>query len=137
PEVMEPVRPEDTTGAVCYRVTPELYCGYRRGLIGNVGGIERDRPQTFHDPGKHLEGTLYLEGDWQLQAESVSRPFGARNPSRMHLDYMAADVNLVMHPPITGQPGEVRITLDGAPLTGDLAGEDVRDGVVTVNQPRM
>jgi thiol-disulfide isomerase/thioredoxin len=137
PEVMEPIRPEDTPGAVCYRVTPELYCGYARGLIGNVGTISPDRPMTFTDPGKHMEGTLYLEGDWLLQAESLARPFGATTPSRVHLDLMAADVNLVLHPPIAGGTGTLRVSVDGAP-PGVLAGEDVAaDGTVHVDVPRM
>ena len=41
---LEPVRAEDTPGAVCYRVTPELYCGYARGLIGNVGTLTPELP---------------------------------------------------------------------------------------------
>ena len=136
PEVMEPVRAEDVVGAVCYRVTPELYCGYARGLIGNVGALVPDRPHTYVDPGKHMEGTLYFEGDWLLQQESASRPFGAKGTSRMHLDYMAADLNLVLHPPLTGETAEIRVLLDGQP-PGALAGEDVHDGVLRVDRPAM
>ena len=137
PALMEPLREEDAPGAVCYRVTPELYCGYARGQIGNVGTVAPDRPMTYADPGKHLEGTLYLEGDWLLAAESLARPFGAEAPSRMHLSYLAVDVNLVLHPPITGDPAAMRVLLDGAPVNDEAAGEDVVDGMVTVDQPRM
>ncbi len=137
PELMEPVRAEDTPGAVCYRVTPELYCGHKRGLIGNVAQLTADTPNNFVDPGKHLEGTLYFEGTWLLQPEAAARPFGATEVSRLHLDYMAADVNLVLHPPVTGDDAEIRVLLDGAPVDAEHAGEDVRDGVVTVDVPRM
>ena len=137
PELMEPVRPDDAPGAVCYRVTPELYCGYQRMAPGNVGTIAPDRPMQYTDPGKHLEGTLYLEGDWLLAAENVARPFGAQHPSRLLLSYMAVDVNLVMHPPLSGGGATVRVLLDGEPVSGERAGEDVRDGVVTVDRPRM
>ena len=126
-----------SAGAVCYRVTPELYCGHQRGLIGNVTELTPDTPQVFVDPGKHVEGTLYFEGSWLLQAEAAARPFGAAGVSRMHLDYMAADVNLVMHPPVTGDHAEVRVLLDGAPVDDAHAGEDVQDGVVHVDVPRM
>lgn len=137
PPIMEPIRDEDEPGAVCYRVTPELYCGYARGLIGNVGTLTPDRPMTFVDPGKHMEGTLYLEGDWLLQGESAARPFGAQHTSRIRLDYMAADLNLVMHPPMTGEPASVRVLVNGA-APGALAGEDVAaDGTVKVDVPRM
>jgi thiol-disulfide isomerase/thioredoxin len=136
PEIMEPVRDEDAPGAVCYRVTPELYCGLQRGAIGNVLGISPEQPATYVDPGKHVEGMLYFEGDWILQGESAARPYGARKTSRLHLDYMAADLNLVLHPPITGETAELRVLLDGAPITA-TAGEDVTDGVVRVDVPRM
>lgn len=136
PEVMEPIRAEDTVGAVCYHVTPELYCGLARGNIGNLANIAPDQPSTYTDPGKHLEGTLYFEGDWILQAESAARPYGARRTSRMHLDYMAADLNLVLHPPLTGETAKLRVLLDGAPIEA-TAGTDVQNGVVSVDVPRM
>jgi hypothetical protein len=79
---------------------------------------------------------LYYEGDWILSSESAARPFGARRTSRAHLDYMAADLNLVLHPPITGEPGALRVLIDGAPVDA-IAGEDVRDGIVNVDIPRM
>ncbi len=139
PEPMVPLRTEDAPGAVCYRVTPELYCGFQRGLIGNVGDVAPDRPLDYPDQGRHVEGMLYLEGEWLLSGENVARPFGAARgrPSRLHLGYMAADVNLVMHPPLAGGSGVLRVLLDGAPVTAAAAGEDVRDGLVTVDVPRM
>lgn len=139
PEPMAPLRPEDTPGAVCYRVTPELYCGFQRGMIGNVGAVAPDRPMDYPDPGRHVEGMLYLEGEWLLAGESVARPFGATRgtSSRLHLAYMAADVNLVLHPPLTGGPATMRVLLDGVPVTSEAAGADVNDGVVTVDTPRM
>ncbi len=136
PELMEAVRPEDESGAVCYRVTPELYCGLARGSIGNILNIAPDQPSTYTDPGKHVQGMLYYEGDWILTGESAARPYGARRPSRVHLEYVAADVNLVLHPPLTGEVATVRVLVDGE-APGPLAGEDVADGVVRVDSPRM
>ena len=136
PELMEAVRPEDESGAVCYRVTPELYCGLARGSIGNILNIAPDQPSTYTDPGKHVQGMLYYEGDWILTGESAARPYGARRPSRVHLEYVAADVNLVLHPPLTGEVATVRVLVDGE-APGPLAGEDVVDGVVRVDSPRM
>tara|TARA_Y100000588_G_C14242836_1_gene920132 strand:+ start:1338 stop:2342 length:1005 start_codon:yes stop_codon:yes gene_type:complete len=136
PEVMSPIRDEDAAGAVCYRVTPELYCGLTRGNIGNIANIAPDQPSTYTDPGKHVEGMLYFEGDWILQTESAARPYGARKTSRMHLDYMAADLNLVLHPPLTGETAELRVFLDGKPIE-DTAGTDVTSGKLSVDVPRM
>lgn len=137
PPIMEPVRAEDAPGAVCYRVTPELYCGYQRGLVGNVGDLKPDSPTRYRDPGHHVQGTLYLDGAWLLAAESVARPVGGGGPSRLILDYMAADVNLIMHPPTSGETGLLRVLLDGAPVSGEAAGADVVDGVVRVERPQM
>ena len=66
PEVMEPVRAEDVIGAVCYRVTPELYCGYARGLVGNVGALVPDR-QT-HRGHTLLRGRLAAAAGERLAA---------------------------------------------------------------------
>lgn len=137
PAVMTPLRPEDTPGAVCYRVTPELYCGYRRGTVGNIGTMVPDQPHGYTDPGKHMEGVIYLDGDWILGAESLARPFGARGTSRAQFSYLAAELNLVAHPPVSGGAGVLRVLLDGQPLAGAAAGEDVADGVVTIDRPRM
>ena len=137
PDLMAPLRPEDAQGAVCYRVTPELYCGYQRGVLGNPGGPQPDRPHPYADPGKHVEGALYLDGHWMVSGENAARPFGAQGPSRMTLTYMAADVNLVLHPPIMGGVGEARVLLDGEPASGDAAGEDVEGGALRIDKPRM
>jgi hypothetical protein len=98
-----------------------------------------DRPMDYVDPGRHVEGMLYLEGEWLLGGENVARPFGAARgrPSRLHLGYMAADVNLVLHPPLAGGSGALRVLLDGAPVGDAHAGDDVRGGAVTVDVPRM
>ena len=140
PAPMAPVRDEDRPGALCYRVTPELYLGYQRGRIGNTAGIAPDTPARYEDLGKHAEGYFFLEGDWLLAGESAARPVGASGESRLHVRYMAKEVNLVMMPPLTG-PGRLELLQDGVPLAAEDAGEDARveDGhiLVTVNTPRM
>ena len=45
-------------------------------------------------------------------------------------------MNLVLHPPLTGEVATVRVLVDGE-APGPLAGEDVADGVVRVDSPRM
>ena len=141
PALMEPVRETDAPGAACYRVTPELYLGYQRGSIGNVAGIVPDKPATYADVDKHAEGYFFLEGDWQLTAESSARPIGAVGESKLHLRYMAKELNLVMHPPLAGGDATVEVSHAGSPLAAEDAGADVQvvDGkaIVNVNKPRM
>jgi thiol-disulfide isomerase/thioredoxin len=149
PALMEPIRDEDKPGAVCYRVTPELYLGYRQGRIGNTANIAPDTVATYTDLGKHAEGFFFLEGDWLLTAEAAARPVGAQGESRLHLRYMAKDVNLVMMPPLVDRQGRIEL-LQGPstgsgqaaqPLAAEDAGEDVsiEDGkaIVRVDAARM
>ena len=141
PGLVEAMRDEDKPGAVCYRVTPELYLGYQQGRIGNTAGIVLDRPATYRDLDKRAEGYFFLEGDWLLTGESVARPVGASGESRLHLKYMAKEVNLVMMPPLAGGEARLEVLHSGSPLAAEDAGDDVRveDGkaVVVVNTPRM
>jgi thiol-disulfide isomerase/thioredoxin len=140
PGVMDPVRETDAAGAVCYRVTPELYLGYQRGRIGNTTGIAPDKPATYQDMDKHAEGYAYLEGGWQLMAEGVARPVGAAGESRLHVRYLAKEVNLVIAPPYSGA-GRFELLQNGSPLAAEDAGEDVmiEEGraIVQVDTPRM
>jgi thiol-disulfide isomerase/thioredoxin len=141
PGLMEPVREEDREGAVCYRVTPELYLGYQRGMIANVEGVQPDRASTYRDPGKHMDGHAYLDGDWLLAGEYLARPAGASGESRMTVPYMAKEVNLVIHPPTYGGSATIALTQDGAPLAKEDAGADAASGdstsIVTIDAPRM
>lgn len=140
PGVMDPVRDDDRVGAVCYRVTPELYLGYARGTFGTAA-IEPDKPHTYSDPGKHMDGAAYLSGEWLLAAEYLARPAGASGESRLVVPYMAKDVNLVIHPPTYGGTATISVQQDGRPLAAEDAGEDVVAGaatsIVTVDAPRM
>jgi thiol-disulfide isomerase/thioredoxin len=133
PPPMEPVRESDRPGAVCYRVTPELYLGHARGQFGNFESVVRDRPHDYRDEGPHVEGMSYLAGRWLVEQESArSEGQGAA----ISLRYTAKDVNLVMAPP-AGASVRAEITLEGA----QRAGEDVKfegdRGFITVDRPRM
>jgi thiol-disulfide isomerase/thioredoxin len=141
PAPLEPVRDTDRPGAVCYRVTPELYLGYQRGRIGNTAGIVPDKPATYRDLDKHAEGYFFLEGDWMLTAEMVARPVGASGESRLHVRYMAKEVNLVIAPPLAGGDARIELLQNRSPLPAEDAGEDVsiEDGraFVKLDAPRM
>jgi thiol-disulfide isomerase/thioredoxin len=133
PPPMEPVRDSDRPGAVCYRVTPELYLGHARGQFGNFENVVRDRPHDYRDAGPHVEGMTYLAGRWRVEQESArSEAVGAA----ISLRYTAKDVNLVMALP-AGASVRAEITLEA----GQRAGDDVKfegdRGFITVDSPRM
>ncbi|MDO8616164.1 MAG: redoxin family protein [Dehalococcoidia bacterium] len=141
PPPMEPVREADAPGAVCYRVTPELYLGYQRGRIGNPRGYVPRETAAYTDPGLHAEGYFYLEGEWKADEEYVMKPYGSAGESRVGVRYTAKEVNLVMNP-LLGRTCRAYLTQDGAPPAKEDAGADARfeaDGraYVDVDAPRM
>jgi thiol-disulfide isomerase/thioredoxin len=133
PPPIEPVRDSDRPGAVCYRVTPELYLGYARGNFGNPEGVARDQAHDYRDIGPHVEGMSYLGGRWRVESEAAR----AEAPgAAISLRYTAKDVNLVMAPPAGGSV-RVEIALEGAQRPGDDVRFEGERGIVTVDRPRM
>src|SRR5574341_649363 len=72
PDLLPPLRPEDQTGAVCYRPTPELYAGYERGSLGNPEGYAAGNPLVYRMPHREerVEPYFYADGIWSAQKES-------------------------------------------------------------------
>jgi hypothetical protein len=133
PPPIEPLRDSDRSGALCYRVTPELYLGFARGQFGNPAGVTRDQAADYTDPGRHVEGATYLRGRWTVgQESSCAEAPGAA----LAIRYTAMDVNLVMAPP-AGKPARLEVSLSD----NQRAGEDVKiaEGrtIVTVDRARM
>ena len=133
PPPIEPIRDTDKQGAVCYRVTPELYLGYARGQFGNPAGVVRDQSFDYSDPGRYIEGAAYLSGRWFVSEESSrAEAFGAT----LMVRYTSMDVNLVMAP---SRGGEARVEL----FIGEeqQAGSDVEfqngRSFIRVERPRM
>ena len=142
PPVMAPVRDTDQPNARCYRVTPELYLGYRRGKLGNAGGFQQDKVARYELPKMLEPEVVYAQGGWRAgaeQIESAATDTGER--ACLALVYAAKELNLVMAP--NGQP-EYRLWIgqDGRPLAREDAGHDVEfdeDGrsFARINAPRM
>ena len=133
PPPMEPVRDSDRPGAVCYRVTPELYLGHARGNFGNPEAIVRDQPHDYRDPGRHMESTAYLDGRWTVEQESAR----AEAPNAaLRVRYTAREVNLVMAPPASG-PVKVAVTLSDGEQPGADVKTDNGRAMVNVDRPRM
>ena len=59
--LMEPLREEDHSGAVCYRATGELYLGNQRGRIGNEGGFKEDQIADYAFTGETRREFLLCE----------------------------------------------------------------------------
>jgi thiol-disulfide isomerase/thioredoxin len=140
PPILEALRPEDRDGAVCYRVTPELYAGSLRGELGS-------RPSTggaalYEDPGEHEDGVIYPHGAWEQGRETLMHT--RQTPTSQDyiaLKYHALGVNAVLKPE-RGKPVRLYVQHDGKPVAKEDRGEDIHydaDGksYVLVDQPRM
>ena len=140
PKIMEPVRGADRPGAVCYPMTPELYLGYRRGILGNPEGYVPGRVVNYVDPKRHQDGKVYAHGPFYNGEEFMRHARRTEKPEDYILiPYHAVEVNAVMRP--AKKRFDVLVTQDGRPLDMLDAGRDVyeADGQtwVTVDEPRM
>jgi len=142
PHLMEPVREEDSPGAVCYRATGELYLGHRRGRVGNEGGLKEDQIADYAFTGAAEENFFYASGRWASTAEYFEA--AEEGPHTLRLKYEASAVNLVMACP-HATSAEVAILQDGKPLTRQQATPDTHfrtnagneESYVFVDTPRM
>jgi thiol-disulfide isomerase/thioredoxin len=138
PALLEPVRAEDRSGAVCYPATPELYLGHRRGRIGNSQGFAEDQTADYHFAEKPEERLFYAQGSWHSTAEYFEA--AGDNTSRLVLEYSAASVNLVLSSNRL-PTAEVILRQDGHPLTEKNATAETRfrdgESYIVVDRPRM
>jgi thiol-disulfide isomerase/thioredoxin len=124
PLLMEPLRDTDRQGAICYRVTPELFAGYLRGSIGNIEGYSPESTIHYDDPKLYLSGRFYADGNWQNDRNCLRLNAEPGTSSSIILQYDAVEVNAVIKP--EGEANfEVEVLQDDSHLTLENKGEDV------------
>lgn len=125
---VEPDRPRR-----CVSATPEIYCGYGRGILGNPGGYIYEREADYAAPRSMRQDSIALDGRFLAARERIeSREPGAS----LLLSFTATEVNLVMDPARDGTV--VRVTLDGITPDPTMPGDDTDPGGhVHVDEPRM
>ncbi|HXG31323.1 MAG TPA: redoxin domain-containing protein [Thermodesulfobacteriota bacterium] len=126
PDPMKPVRDTDIPGIYCYRVSPELYCGYTRGRLGNQEERKRDEVQYYRKPEITQDDVIYAEGKW-LSTSEYMKPVldNPADTAHLYLRYTSSEVNLVINP--DGERGfKVYVMQDGKYLSPEDAGDDVR-----------
>ena len=113
------------------RVTRELYGGYLRNYTQPgvyAGQVEYyngpDRSLLYRDDVEHINGRWYLEGQWLNEAEAIVHDRVTMNfEDYLAFTFEARSVSVVLNPP--GEPFEVRVEIDGRPLTAREAGADI------------
>ena len=101
PDLLPPLRPEDTPGAVCYRPTPELYAGYQGGglfggALGNHEGYVPQNPMFYELPEVREVGQFFVDGAWRAWPEALA--YAGQGGGQIVLPYQAATVNAVLAP---------------------------------------
>jgi thiol-disulfide isomerase/thioredoxin len=140
PAVLEALRPEDSDGAVCYPVTPELYAGSLRGEVGSR--LTGHGGTLYQDPREHEDGVIYPHGAWVQGPESLLHARPTVSPQDyVALKYHALGANAVLKPE-RGKPIRLEVEQDGQPVARADRGEDLRydsagRSYVLVDQPRM
>ncbi len=114
--------------------TPETYLGAARaqGWTSSPDGSLRPGGRDYGDPGMPPppNGFTY-SGSWEVSDESAKSLDGAR----LDTTFTARRVFLVLGSP--DQDRQVRVLLDGKPISAADAGDDVENGVVTVGAQRL
>jgi thiol-disulfide isomerase/thioredoxin len=141
PDLMEPLRDTDGTGAVCFRTTGEMQAGYLRSSLGNVEGVIAESPADFVDPQEYLEERFYVGGRWYIAREHMRYEGMEHEHGTVALRYEALEANAVLSSS-TGKLIEIEVLQNGMPLAKEFAGIDVivtheGQSILFVDKPRM
>lgn len=112
------------------RITPETYLGFNR--LDRFAGspLPQLGTQTYSLPLVLRADEVAYQGEWTLDPESASPAPGAA----LEIEFTARDVYLVM---TAASEAQVRVLLDGEVIPPSVAGEDVKDGLVTLDKDRL
>ena len=112
-------------------LTPETYLGSDRA-DGWISGAIRPGGRDYGPPPARLDTNEFAySGTWTVDGESATAGPGAG----IDVVFRARRVFLVLGSP--DEEREVRVLLDGKPISARDAGEDVDDGALTVGPQRL
>lgn len=114
--------------------TAETYLGtYRARNFLPAGGLLKDAEKTyaFADPLPLHHWSL--SGDWIAEKTGIT---ALSSGAKLRLHFKAGKVFLVMGT-LDGNPVDVRVMLDGQPVTARKAGKNIRSGMLTVTEETL
>jgi len=115
-----------------YSRTPELYLGnWRIAHFSSPEKIQERQVVSYTKPAQLASNTFAFTGNWMVGNQHAN-PSG---DSVLDLNFESREVFLVMRP--KNGPGKLRVHLDGKLVDASNKGEDVIDGVVTVDVDRL
>ncbi len=115
------------------RYSPETYLGssrmqylYPNGSTGNekkVFELSKNIPQNYFSFG----------GEWTIDSENAISGINAV----LEYNFIANKVFLVLRPGSAKQNVQVKVFIDGKVVGSSNAGQDVKDGIITIDQDRL
>lgn len=113
------------------QISPETYLGSTRMMYYFPNGSIGNGTQNLNLGQNIDQNTFSLGGIWNITDENAV----AGDNATLELNFTAQKVFLVLKP---GQkPGTIKVLLDGKVVDSSNAGEDVQNGIVTVDTDRL
>ena len=117
-----------------FEQTPELYFGYNfaqgRSFLGNPEGFQPEKTVIYAIPSGLQNNHFYLNGQWQNLQDGMKL---VSDNGKIILPYSAKDVHIVASGPGT----DIQILLDDKTVTSDDAGQDLKNGLVSISDHRL
>ncbi|MBI4044546.1 MAG: redoxin domain-containing protein [Candidatus Diapherotrites archaeon] len=124
---VELTKEEEKSGEAGFFRTREIYAGHSFGVdyLGNPEGFSIEKTGAYTDTPEHVDGKMYLHGEWAHYPEFVKHARTTTAPEDyIAVKYLASEVNIVAGKGT--QPYKIYITLDGVDLTDRYAGKDIQ-----------
>lgn len=127
------ILPEHEHGKTCFIATPELYCGYLRGVLSNEEGYKHDQVYPYQEPLVTKLNSISLSGQFLATQEYVE---SVEKGATLFLNFEGTQVNIVLTK--RTETAVVEILLNGEKLPLEVRGDDVsEDSTVNIQESRM
>ncbi len=114
------------------RISPETYLGSKRMQYFYPNGNLGNGSKNFNLSENPALNSFSLGGEWNIEDENAV----ASKNAVLQYNFIANKVFLVLRPP-NGGIGKVKVFLDGKLTDNSNWGQDVKDGIVTVDKDRL
>lgn len=110
----------EKTNNICFSPTPDICCGYVKGLIANNRGYISNKDAVYVKPKKISENKMALSGEFLAASEFIQPQ---REGSSIYLNFTATEINLTMEP--FGKEAIIEVGFEGNLFPNELKGNDV------------
>ena len=114
-------------------LTPETYFGSSRDEFAFPSPISNNGQITLTAPTSVPANRFAFGGTWNIQGDYAQATTGAS----IIENFNASHVYMILKPHALSPTDRVQVSLNGTPLSGKLAGADVKNGFINVNSDRL